>query len=100
MGRCLFSDEPSGHRLVMVGRAVTIALTGFTLLWLPVVEHSSRGLYVVSLETMDTLSLNRVKEVSLLKSTPLGRYLEIGVEVVYRVYQMFNVNMSPAGMGN
>lgn len=39
--------ESSPERLVFVGRVVTVALTSLTFLWLPVVQQSSRGLYVV-----------------------------------------------------
>eukprot|EP00210_Caulerpa_lentillifera_P005478 g5238.t1 len=37
----------SPERLVFVGRLVTVVLTSLTVLWLPVVQASSRGLYVV-----------------------------------------------------
>lgn len=43
-------------RLVMVGQGTTIALTVLTFLWLPIIETSDKGLYLVAQAAMTHLA--------------------------------------------
>ncbi|GMH41065.1 hypothetical protein BSKO_08975 [Bryopsis sp. KO-2023] len=48
-------DAPP-HKLVLVGRGTTVALTLVTFLWLPMIDNSSRGLYLVAQNAMTHLA--------------------------------------------
>ncbi|CAD7705318.1 unnamed protein product [Ostreobium quekettii] len=48
--------ETPAHKLVFVGRATTVGLTVLSFMWLPVLQHSSDGLYVVIQKAMNHLA--------------------------------------------